>query len=85
MLEKQIDDILGPKWSKVLKFLIILALRVRQRSEELSLAEGGRARVDLPIDTAIALLDLEEARHAPRCTPWVGTEPVIHTWLSAVA
>jgi hypothetical protein len=37
----------------------------------------GSARVQLAVDAAVTLLDLEEARVTPWGTPWVGAEPVV--------
>ena len=37
------------------------------------------ASIDLIVDTAVSLLDLEETIHAPAGSPRVGGEPVLNT------
>jgi len=48
-------------------------------------SEHRSAGVELSVDATVALLDLEEAGHAPWGAPWVGAEPVVKASLSAPA
>jgi hypothetical protein len=50
----------------------------------LSGGNSGGARVHLLVDAGIALLDLEEASHAPWGAPWVSAQPVGEAALNTV-
>jgi len=53
-----------------------IALEIRH-SEEFGSSDLGCAWVDLLVDAAVALFDLEESIQAPWGSPWVSAEPVV--------